>query len=162
MIQNDPVFEKGNKDEKPVFEKCKGDSETGAREGATLVEVVLRYEVRENGQTFRRTVRIEDLKNCQGVLWTENATKDVTRFRFFSRLSRLCWKPGSPRPPWLRILQSTTPVSATAGADQEGTGAPGQPKMMMMSASVTAESGEVEVKADSGNCYYYKGQIICC
>jgi hypothetical protein len=145
------------------LEKCKGDSEAGVREGVTLVEVVLRYEVKENGKTFRRTVRIENLKDCQGVLWTENATRDVTRFRFFSRLSRMCWKPGGPRPGWLKVLQSTTPESATAGADQEGPGSPGQPKMMMMSASVTEKhSDEVELEVDSGNCYYYKGQIICC
>jgi hypothetical protein len=162
MIQNDPVSEKTNRDKDPVYETCRGDSEPGAWPRGTLKKVVLRYEVQENGQTRHRTV-VVDPQQCEGVLWTENAARDVTRFRFFSRLRRLCWKLGSGRPAWLTVSESQ-PVSAAAGADQEGTDPPGQPKMMMMmSASVTAEhSGEVEVDADSGNCYYYNGQIICC
>jgi hypothetical protein len=117
--------------------------------------------VRENGQTRHRTVKV-DPQQCEGVLWTPNATNDVTRFRFFSRLRKLCWNRSSGRPAWLTVWESR-PVSATAGADQEGTHSPGQPKMMMRSASVSEEhSDEEQVAADSGNCYYYNGQIICC
>jgi hypothetical protein len=145
MINNDPVFE-----------KCKGDSEPEAWPRHTLKEVVLRYEVQENGQTRHRTVRV-DPQQCEGVLWTENATKDVTRFRFFSRLRRLCWRPGSGRPAWLTVSESKQPASATAVAEEETPDSEGQ--FMTVKYAMVAEAPAAE---DSGNCYYYKGQIICC
>jgi hypothetical protein len=155
----------------PVFDKCE-DRARAVQQDVTLVEVTLRYKVRSGGQTLERIVKV-DPQQCEGVLWTENASRDVTKFRFFSRLARSCWKVGSGRPDWVRIFQgprrrgegATATIDAPSLQPQQPVEPQEPVETMMFALSADAElSGNAreELDIDSGNCYYHNGRIICC
>jgi hypothetical protein len=149
----------------PIYEKC-DDGARAAQDNVRLLEVTLRYEVRSGGQTLERIVKVDPAR-CEGVLWTAKATKDVTKFRFMSRLARQCWRQGSGRPDWVTILQRPQRKghggSAAAGPEQqEQEQTLGTAMFAMTSDADGSREGFEELAIDSGNCYYLNGMIICC
>jgi hypothetical protein len=151
----------------PEYGKCT-DSASAAAQGVKLVEVVLRYEVQVGGRTVERRVRV-DPNDCEGVLWTGNATADVTKYRVLGRLARSCWRPGSGRPAWLKILQQRVAPGVAGGQTPEPAPgiAPEQEPLRSATFALSAETepsddGWDELPIDSGNCYYHNGRIICC
>jgi hypothetical protein len=150
----------------PVYEKC-ADAARTAQDNVRLIEVTLRYEVRSGGQTLERIVKVDPTR-CEGVLWTGTATKEVTKFRFMSRLARQCWRQGSGRPDWVTILQRpqrkarSGSVAAETAGQEEQEQTLGTAMFAMTADADRSRDGFEELAIDSGNCYYHNGMIICC